>query len=76
MAQALENATPMRFIIRNVRTKPATPGNYEEFDEFCESVLGVLDRSSFFTPDESSGAPPARRADSTGVQLLSALCVT
>ena len=66
----------MKFIIRNVRPRPAT-NDSNEFDEFCQSVLSALDRSDFF--QELPPIPVERqsmRHDPSLIQLFSALCVT
>ena len=77
----------MKFIIRSVRPRPAT-NNSAEFDEFCESVLSVLDRSDFFifgngieasSSQEQSPIAVDRhflRHEPSLIQLFSALCVT
>jgi len=66
----------MRFIIRSIRTKAGASGDYEEFDEFCESALRILDRSSFFAPDVKPHAAQPQLSERSLVHLLSALCVT
>jgi len=65
----------MRFIIRSVRTKSAASGNYDEFDEFCESVRSTLDGSGFFG-DACATEPALEKRESIVLQLISALCIT
>ena len=65
----------MRFIIKSVRTKPAASGNYDEFDEFCESVRSAFDGSGFFA-DACAPEPAREKRESIILQLISTLCIT
>lgn len=76
----------MRFIIRNVQTVP-TSADFEEFNEFRDLALNVLESSDFFGDEETTppvvvekpvvaAAKKSSRLSPQVIELFATLCIT